>query len=46
MFEPDGTFIKTFGEFGFEDGQFRSPHSITMDSQGRLFIADRGNSRP
>jgi sugar lactone lactonase YvrE len=45
MFRPDGTFIKTFGEFGYEDGQFRSPHSITMDSQGRLFIADRGNAR-
>lgn len=45
MFRPDGTFIKTFGEFGYEDGQFRSPHSLTMDSQGRLFVADRGNSR-
>ncbi len=45
MFEPDGTFIKSFGEFGFEDGQFRSPHSLAMDSQGRLFVADRGNSR-
>ncbi|MCH7815337.1 MAG: hypothetical protein IIC60_02080 [Proteobacteria bacterium] len=45
MFEPDGTFIKSFGEWGFEDGQFRSPHSLAMDSQGRLFVADRGNSR-
>ena len=45
MFEPDGTFIKSFGEFGYEDGQFRSPHSLAMDSQGRLFVADRGNSR-
>jgi len=45
MFAPDGTFIKTFGEWGLEDGQFRSPHSLAMDSQGRLFVADRGNSR-
>ena len=45
MFAPDGTFIKSFGEFGYEDGQFRSPHSLAMDSQGRLFVADRGNSR-
>ncbi len=45
IFEPDGTFIKTFGEWGFEDGQFRSPHSLAMDSQGRLFVADRGNDR-
>ena len=45
IFGPDGTFIKSFGEWGFEDGQFRSPHSLAMDSQGRLFVADRGNNR-
>ena len=45
IFAPDGTFIKTFGQWGFEDGEFRSPHSLAMDSQGRLFVADRGNNR-
>jgi sugar lactone lactonase YvrE len=45
MYRPDGTFIKSFGEWGFEDGQFRSPHSLAMDSQGRIFVADRGNVR-
>jgi sugar lactone lactonase YvrE len=45
MYRPDGTFIKSFGEFGYEDGQLRSPHSLAMDSQGRLFVADRGNVR-
>ena len=45
IFSSDGTFIKSFGEWGFEDGQFRSPHSLAMDSQGRLFVADRGNNR-
>ncbi len=44
-FAPDGTFIKSFGEWGFEDGQLRSPHSLDFDSQGRLFVADRGNRR-
>jgi sugar lactone lactonase YvrE len=38
-------FIKTFGEWGLEDGQFRSPHSLSFDSRGRLFVADRGNNR-
>ena len=42
---PDGTFIKSWGEWGYEDGQFRAPHSLAFDSQGRLFVADRGNSR-
>ena len=45
IFAPDGTFVKTFGEWGLEDGQFRSPHSLAFDSQGRLFVADRGNNR-
>ncbi|MGD8282018.1 MAG: hypothetical protein PVF69_12735, partial [Gemmatimonadota bacterium] len=29
----------------YGDGQFRGAHSLAMDSQGRLFIADRGNRR-
>ena len=45
VWAPDGTFIKSFGEWGWEDGQFRAPHSLAMDSQGRLFVADRGNNR-
>lgn len=44
-YAADGTYIMSFGEWGYEDGQFRSPHSLAMDSQGRLFVADRGNRR-
>ena len=44
-FAPDGTFIMSFGQFGYADGEFRAPHSLAMDSQGRLFVADRGNRR-
>jgi hypothetical protein len=44
-FAPDGTFLTSFGEWGYGDGQFRSPHSLAMDLQGRLFVADRGNRR-
>jgi sugar lactone lactonase YvrE len=44
-FAPDGTFIKSFGEWGFGTGEFRGPHALAMDSQGRLFVADRGNRR-
>ena len=42
---PDGRLLTTFGEYGYGDGQFRGPHSLAMDSQGRLFVADRGNRR-
>ena len=44
-FAPDGTFLKSWGSWGYGDGQFRAPHSFAMDSQGRLFVADRGNRR-
>jgi sugar lactone lactonase YvrE len=42
---PDGKLIKTFGSYGYGASQFRGPHSLAMDSRGRLFVADRGNRR-
>ena len=44
-FRSDGTFIKQWGETGTENGQFRDPHALAMDSQGRLFVGDRANNR-
>jgi sugar lactone lactonase YvrE len=44
-FSPDGRLIRTFGSWGYGNGQFRGPHSLAMDTQGRLFVADRGNRR-
>jgi sugar lactone lactonase YvrE len=44
-FSADGRFLKEWGTTGSENGQFRDPHALAMDSQGRLFVADRGNSR-
>lgn len=44
-FSADGTFIKSFGSYGYGPGQFRGPHSLAFDSKGRLFVADRGNRR-
>ena len=44
-FSSDGSFIKAWGSTGGEDGEFRDPHALAMDSQGRLFVGDRGNSR-
>ena len=44
-FSRDGRFIKQWGTTGEADGQFRDPHDLAMDSQGRLFVADRANSR-
>lgn len=41
----DGRFLMEWGTTGGDHGQFRDPHALAMDSQGRLFVADRGNSR-
>ncbi len=44
-FTPDGKFIKEWGQLGTKPGEFRTPHALAFDSQGRLFVADRGNHR-
>jgi DNA-binding beta-propeller fold protein YncE len=42
---PDGTVLKTWGTKGGGPGQFDVPHGIALDSAGRVFVADRSNSR-
>jgi sugar lactone lactonase YvrE len=44
-FAADGKFIKEWGTLGTKPGEFRTPHALALDSQGRLFVADRGNHR-
>ena len=42
---PEGKFIKAWGKKGSAPGEFDAPHSLAMDSAGRLFVADRSNGR-
>jgi streptogramin lyase len=44
-FSKDGKFIKAWGQKGSAPGEFNDPHSIAMDSQGRVLVADRQNDR-
>jgi sugar lactone lactonase YvrE len=44
-FRRDGTFVKEWGRKGSGDGEMSEPHTIAMDSQGRLFVGDRENNR-
>jgi len=44
-YSGDGTYLMEWGTTGAEAGEFRDPHALAMDSQGRLFVGDRGNSR-
>jgi sugar lactone lactonase YvrE len=41
----EGKFIKAWGKEGKAPGEFDVPHGLAMDSQGRLFVADRANNR-
>ena len=41
----DGTFIMAWGKHGSGAGEFDVPHSLALDSAGRLYVADRSNSR-
>jgi hypothetical protein len=44
-FTPQGKLITTFGRRGTGPGEFNQPHALAFDSQGRLFVGDRGNNR-
>ena len=44
-FSKDGKLINTWGKLGSGPGEFDQPHSMAMDSKGRLFVGDRNNNR-
>jgi DNA-binding beta-propeller fold protein YncE len=44
-FTPDGRYVKEWGGKGSAPGQLSEPHTIAMDSRGRLFVGDRENNR-
>ena len=44
-YSKDGKFIKAWGKTGYAPGEFRTPHCISMDKRGRLFVCDRINTR-
>jgi hypothetical protein len=44
-FDRRGRLLDIWGREGAEAGEFREPHALAMDEAGRLFVADRGNSR-
>ena len=44
-FTKDGEFVKEWGKTGYAPGEFHTLHALAIDRRGRLFVADRGNSR-
>jgi DNA-binding beta-propeller fold protein YncE len=45
VFDRSGRFLRTIGKTGTGPGEFRTPHALEFDSQGRLIVADRHNHR-
>ena len=45
-YDKNGRFIKSFGgDRGSAPGQLNTPHSITSDARGNIYVGDRGNAR-
>jgi hypothetical protein len=44
-FDSTGKLLKQWGKLGAGPGDLSQPHSLALDSQGRLFVADRTNNR-
>lgn len=44
-FTREGRFVKEWGRKGAGRGELSEPHTIAIDSRGRLFVGDRENNR-
>ena len=45
VFDRNGRFLRGIGRAGTGPVEFRTPHALEFDSQGRLIVADRHNHR-
>jgi NHL repeat len=44
-FDKDGHWIKQWGDRGTAEGMFNTPHTMTNDKDGNIYVGDRGNRR-
>ena len=44
-FDKNGKFVRSWGQTGTANGQFRQPRAIAVDAQGLVYVADAGNRR-
>ncbi|MBS0661639.1 MAG: hypothetical protein JSR48_00115 [Verrucomicrobia bacterium] len=44
-YRADGTYVREWGRRGTAPGEFHTPHVITADRAGRLYVSDRENDR-
>lgn len=44
-FSPDGEYVGEWGKPGYGPGEFALLHALAIDSQDRIYVADRPNAR-
>lgn len=44
-FDAQARFVRAWGRRGVAPGEFHTPHVITADTNGRLYVSDRENDR-
>jgi len=44
-FSKEGKFLKAWGKKGVGEGEFNTPHAVTVDKEGLVYIGDRENFR-
>jgi peptidylamidoglycolate lyase len=44
-YSKEGRYLSEWGRPGTAPGQFRLPHAIAIDAQGRVYVCDRSNNR-
>ena len=45
IFNPDGTFLRSFGRWGAGSGEFKGLEGIAVNANGNILVADRENHR-
>jgi sugar lactone lactonase YvrE len=45
IYTKDGKLLRTFASHGTGDGQLTEPHAVSVDSQDRIYVADRTSNR-
>ncbi|MBN1888829.1 MAG: TIGR03663 family protein [Thermoflexales bacterium] len=45
VFQPDGTFVATFGDIGTDNTSFQQPVGIAVDNAGYVWVSDAGTGR-
>jgi DNA-binding beta-propeller fold protein YncE len=45
LFRRDGTFVREWGGPAYQDSELLRPQAVTIDAQGRVFVADAGHHK-